>query len=106
MADEKKTGATDPEKTEDIDSLKAELERMKIQNEKLMAAQSNASSDAAKYKKQLQERMSEQERAAEETKELIAQLKADNERMKRESEVSARTAVYVGWGFDEANAKR
>lgn len=106
MADEKKTGATDPEKTEDIDSLKAELERMKIQNEKLMAAQSNASSDAAKYKKQLQERMSEQERAAEETKELIAQLKADNERMKRESEVSARTAVYVGWGFDEANAKK
>ena len=96
MADENK----------DLEALKAELERLKSENEKLMNAQSNAAADASKYKKQLQERMSEQERAAEETKELIAGLKAENERLNREREVSARTATYVGWGFDEENAKK
>ena len=98
------------EKTEaeapDIDSLKAELERMKSENEKLKNAQSNASSDAAKYKKQLAERMSEQERAAAETKELIETLKAENEKMRREQDVAVRTAAYIGIGFDEATAKQ
>lgn len=98
------------EKTEaeapDIDSLKAELERMKADNEKLKKAQSNASSEAANYKKQLQERMSEQERAAAETKDLIETLKAENEKMKREQDVAVRTAAYIGIGFDEATAKQ
>lgn len=106
MADEeKKVEETTAEQTVDLEALKAELERLKVENGKLKNAQSNASADASKYKKQLQERMSEQERAAEETKELIASLKAENERMKRETEVAARTATYVGLGFDEVTAK-
>ena len=105
MADEEMNVGMETE-TVDLDALKAELERLKVENGKLKNAQSNASSDAAKYKKQLQERMSEQERAAEETKELIASLRAENEKMKRETEVAARTATYVGWGFDEVNARK
>ena len=89
-----------------IEELKAELNRLKEENGKLKNAQSNASSDAAKYKKQLQERMSEQEKAENATKELIEQLKADNERMKREQEVAVRTAAYVGIGFDGTLAKQ
>ncbi len=94
------------EPTEDIESLKSELERLKAENGKLKNAQSNASADASKYKKALAERMTEQEKAAAETKELIDNLKAENERMRRETEVAARTAAYVGLGFDEENAKK
>lgn len=94
------------EATETLEALKVELEKLKAENGKLKNAQSNASADASKYKKQLQERMSEQERAANETKELIEQLKADNARLKREQEVSSRTAAFVGVGFDEPLAKK
>lgn len=107
MADEVSTVETqDEEKTQTLEELKAELDRLKIENGKLKNAQSNASADASKFKKLYQERMTEQERAEAETKELIASLKADNERMKREQEVAVRTASYVGVGFDEGLAKK
>ena len=111
MADEFTNEIVTPETAEaerdvSIDALKAELERLTVENGKLKNAQSNASADASKYKKQLQERMTEQERAAEETKELIASLKAENEQMKRSAEVASRTAAYVGMGFDEVLAKQ
>ena len=94
------------EKTETLDSLKSELEKLRAENGKLKNAQSNASADASKWKKQLQERMSEQERAENATKELIDSLKAENERLKRDQEVASRTAAYVGVGFDESLAKK
>lgn len=110
MAEEITTGVEMPVAEADqdvsIDALRAELERLKVENGKLKNAQSNASADASKYKKALQERMSEQERAAEETKDLIASLRAENEAMKRSAEVSARTATYIGIGFDEILAKQ
>lgn len=90
----------DETKTPTLEELQAELAKLKEENGKLKNAQSNASSDAAKYKKQLQERMTEQEKAENATKELIEQLKADNQRMKREQEVAVRTAAYVQIGFD------
>lgn len=90
----------------DVDALKAELERLKNENGKLKNAQSNASSEAAKFKKQLQERMSEQEREAAETKDLIESLRADNERMKKEQEVSVRNTAFMGVGFDNALARQ
>lgn len=96
MADENK----------DLEALQAELERLKNENAKLMTAQSAASADASKYKKELQARMTEQEKAAEETKELIAGLKAENARMKREQEVAVRTAAFAGLGFDAELAKQ
>ena len=52
MADiETKVDATEPtenEKTESLDFLKAELEKLKVENGKLKSAQTNASADAAK----------------------------------------------------------
>lgn len=100
MADEAK------KETPTLEELKAEVERLKGVNEKLMNAQSNAAADASRYKQQLQERMTEQEKAETATKELIEQLKKDNERMKREQEVAVRTAAYVGLGFDGDLAKQ
>ena len=92
--------------SEALDTLKAELEKLKTENGKLKAAQSNASAEAAKYKRDLQARMSEQEKAENATKELIEQLKADNEAMRRSQTVAERTASYIGLGFDASLAKR
>lgn len=109
--DEKTTNAPIEQKTEGtpeviLNELKAELERLKEENSKLKNAQSNASADASKYKKQLQERMTEQERAANETKELIERLKQENAQMKRNQTLAEQTSGFMGVGFDSDLAKK
>lgn len=97
-------GAPEPDVT--LETLKAELDRLKDENSKLKNAQSNASADASKYKKQLQERMTEQERAANETKELIERLKSENAQMKRNQTLAEQTSGFMGIGFDADLAKK
>lgn len=94
------------QETVDTAALQAELERLKSENVKLKNAQSNASADASKYKKELQARMSEQERAANQTKELIEQLQADNAALKRAQTLAEQKAGYIGLGFDAATAEK
>lgn len=100
-----KAPETQGENTPDLNAMKAEIERLKEENGKLKNAQSNASADASKYKKELQARMSEQERAAAETNELIEQLKAENAIHKRNEEIAVKNAAFLGLGFDEALAR-
>ena len=88
-----------------LDELKAEIERLKGENGKLKSAQSNASADASKYKKQLQERMSEQERASAEAKELMEQLKAENAELKRNQTLAEYKAGFLGLGYSDDLAK-
>lgn len=90
----------------DLAALQAELEKMKAENAKLKSAQSNASADASKFKKALQERMSEEERKAAETKEYIEQLKADNAALKRAQALSEQKAGLVGIGFEGELAEK
>ena len=111
--DEKTTNAVNEQQTVSapgstvvLAELKAELERLKEENSKLKNAQSNASADASKYKKQLQERMTEQERAANETKELIERLKEENAQMKRNQTLAEQTSGFMGVGFDAELAKK
>ena len=94
------------QETVDTTALQAELERLKGENAKLKNAQSNASADASRYKKELQARMSEQERAASQTNELIEQLKADNAALKRAQMLAEQKAGYIGLGFDAATAEK
>ena len=83
--EDRKDEVTETEPTEPtLDELKAKLEKLEAENAKLKSAQSNASADASKWKKQLQERMTEQERAAAETKDLIERLQSENEKLTRE----------------------
>lgn len=105
MADEKKTAEQGTLEI-NLDELKAEIAKLKGENEKLKNAQSNASSDAAKYKKLLNERMTEQEKAANEAKELMESLKAENERLKKEQTIASHTAGYLGLGFTDDLAKK
>lgn len=106
--DEQKTNptATEPESAPSIDDVMAELAKLRDENAKLKNAQSSASADASKYKKALQERMTEQERAANETKELIERLKADNAAMKRNQTIAEHTSGYMGLGFEAGLAKK
>lgn len=90
---------TETEQSVSMEELQAELERLRTENGKLKNAQSNASADASKYKKELQARMSEQERAAAETKELIESLKAENAMMKRNQTLAEQRAGFLGLGF-------
>lgn len=90
----------------DLTALQAELAKMKAENEKLKSGVTNASADASKYKRQLAERMTEQEKAAAETKELIESLKAENEALKRSQALAEHTAGFVGAGFDTDTAKK
>lgn len=92
--------------TPDLTELQAELEKLREENGKLKNAQSSASADAAKYKKELREKMTEQERAATETKELIEQLKKDNAALKRSQTLAEYEAGFIGQGFDNNLAKR
>ena len=50
--------------------------------------------------------MSEQERAAAETKEYIESLKAENEALKRSQALAEHEAGFVGAGFDTDTAKK
>ena len=90
----------------DLTALQAELAKFKAENEKLKNAQSNASADASKFKKLLNERMTEQEKAAAETKELIETLKAENEALKRSQALAEHEAGFVGAGFESETAKK
>ena len=90
----------------DLAALQAELEKMKAENAKLKNAQSNASADASKFKKALQERMSEEERKAAETKELFEQLKAENAALKRSQALAEHKAGLVSVGFDGELAQK
>ena len=90
----------------DLSALQAELAKFKAENEKLKNAQSNASGEASKYKKLLNERMSEEEKKAAETKELIEQLKADNAALKRAQALAEQKAGLVGIGFEGELAEK
>ena len=98
--------ANESTQTVDTEALQAELERLKSENVKLKNAQSKASADAAKYKRALNERMSEQERADTQTKELIEQLKADNAALKKAQTLAEQKAGCIGLGFDAENAEK
>ena len=62
-------------------------------------------SEAATFKKQLRERMGEEEAAKAKAAEDMATMKAELESLKAEKAVSEYTAQFMGIGYDEALAK-
>lgn len=94
------TAETTQDNSVDLASLQAELAKFKAENDKLKKAQSNASSEASQYKKELAARMTEEEKKAAETKELIEQLKADNAALKRAQALAEQKAGLVSVGFE------
>lgn len=88
-----------------IEDLKAQIERLTSDNERLKKATTNASADASKYKKELQARMSEQERkeqADEDEKRRLLERVAELEANARNSEGNT---AFVGIGYSDTSAK-
>ena len=75
----------------------AEVERLKTANSKL-------SSENADWKRKHREALSEEERKAQETADELKQLREQNEKLVRESNLSKHKAKFLGMGYDETLA--
>lgn len=104
MAEENTNTTANTEQTNELDTLRAENERLKGENTKLRESVNSASADASKYKKQWQATLSEAERkeaeAAEQRKAEIAEL----EQLRMEKRVSGYTAKLMAVGYDAQTA--
>lgn len=69
--------------------------------ETLRTALSKSNSEAANYKKQLRERMSEEERKAKEEAEKYDEVVRERDALLREKTILGYTARYIALGYDE-----
>lgn len=79
------------------EDLSAEVERLKTANSKL-------SSENADWKRKHREAMSEEERKAQETADLLKQLQERNAELERESGLAKHKAKFLGMGYEDALA--
>lgn len=91
--------------TEPTVDYKAEYERLAAENEKLRKANTSASADASKYKKELAARMSEEERNKAEQAEANRALEEELKALRRDKAVSEHMASFLSVGYDDALAK-
>lgn len=92
---------------EEINAALAEVEFPVDQSaevERLKNALSKSNSENAEWKKKHREALSEEEKKAQETADLIKQLQEQNAALLRESNVSKHKAKFLGMGYDEAMA--
>ena len=89
---------TPEEKVAALEANYASVAQEKAQKDKAM-------SEAASYKKQLRERMTEDEAKAAKEAEERAALMARVEQLEQEKAVTTYVAAYIGMGYDEKLAK-
>ena len=92
---------------EEIESALAEVEIPADQSAeiaRLKTALTKSNSENAEWKKKHREALSEEERKAQETAELLKKLQERNAELERESCVSKHKAKFLGMGYEEALA--
>ena len=92
---------------EEIETAIADIELpedMSAEVERLKAALSKSNSENAEWKKKHREAMSEEERKAQETADLLKQLQERNAELERESGLAKHKAKFLGMGYEEALA--
>ena len=92
---------------EEIESALADVELPADQSaeiERLKAALTKSNSENAEWKKKHREALSEEERKAQETADLIKQLQEENATLTRDSNVSKHKAKFLAMGYEEALA--
>jgi hypothetical protein len=92
---------------EEIEAALADVEFPEDQTaevDRLKAALSKSNSENAEWKKKHREAMSEEERKAQETADLLKKLQDRNAVLERESGLAKHKAKFLGMGYDEALA--
>lgn len=96
-----------PAKESDLDatSLKEMIRKLEAENGKLRQANTNASADASKWKKQYQEKLSDEERKKAEQEEQTTAIKLELEALRAERNVANHKAQLLSIGFEDAQAE-
>lgn len=110
--------ANEPEKTENMEQenkepkeekstvdLEARIKQLEAENGKLRQANTNASADASKWKKQYQDKLSEEDRKKEQQEEQEAALRQELEALKAERNVANHKSQLLSIGFEDALAQ-
>ena len=103
LKDEYKEGMT----LEEIEAALADVafpEDQTSEIERLKTANSKLSSENADWKRKHREALSEEERKSQEVADELKQLREQNEKLLRESNVSKHKAKFLGMGYDETLA--
>lgn len=93
--------------TGEIEAALADIELPEDQTpevERLKAALTKSNSENAEWKKKHREALSEEERKAQETADLIKQLQEENATLTRDSNISKHKAKFLGMGYEESLA--
>ena len=92
---------------EEIEAALAEVELPADQSseiEKLKTANSKLSSENAEWKRKHREALSEEERKSQEVADELKQLREQNEKLVRESNLSKHKAKFLGMGYEDSLA--
>ena len=92
---------------EEIETALADIELPEDQTaevERLKAALSKSNSENAEWKKKHREALSEEEKKAQETADLLKQLQERNAELERESGLAKHKAKFLGMGYEESLA--
>lgn len=92
--------------TPDIASLEARIKALEGENEKLKQANSNASSDAAEWKKKFRSTQDEAQRAEAERAEMIERIQKENAELKRNQLIATQNAEWLSIGMNADMAKK
>ena len=84
-----------PESTTDTASLEARIKQLESDNAKLRQANTNASADASKWKKQYQDKLSDEEKAKAERDEQDAALRTELETLRKEKNIANYKSILV-----------
>ena len=104
MAEETINTTETTAQTNELDTLRAEIEKLKGENTKLRESVNSASADASKYKKQWQATLTEQQKKEEEAAEQRKAEIAELEQLRTEKRVSGYTAKLMAAGYDAQTA--
>jgi len=110
------TNVTPEEQSEPIDatetasaadkSIEEQLLEALAENKRLRRANDKASSEAASYKKQLNARLTEAERAEQEREEANERLQSELEELRRERDLNKLMKNFTVLGYSDAMAKK